>query len=58
MLDLLRFDINFNLRSKNPDDSSITGQSEKHKDDVEKAECVVKEWIRSFECTPVRMNII
>jgi len=44
--------------SEDPDDSSISGQGEKHEDDVEEAQGVMKERVGSFKSLPKRVNVI
>ena len=44
--------------SEDPDDSSISGQGEKHEDDVEEAQGVMKERVGSFKSPPIRVNVI
>ena len=43
---------------EDPDDSSISGQGEKHEDDVEEAQGVMKELVGSFKSPPIRVNVI
>lgn len=45
------------IPSENPNDDSIAGQSAKHENDVQEAEHVLKEGIRSFESPPVGMDV-
>ena len=46
-----------NLRSKNPNDDSISSQCTKHEDDVKKSKRVLKERIWLFKGFPVWMDI-